>query len=143
MKKLILIFLLITSLAKAQGTASGSGYVFIRPSGTDCSLLAANIVRFGNGTTGWVEVCIQARNLVTTCGPSNNKDDQVLIYQDNNNDGIPETQMGGFTPTLSVGSCFMTTTTNGYLWLLYCPVNTCDAGDKAASSITVKWETIS
>lgn len=149
MKKFVKILFLfvVTSLfsvvGHSQNAASGSGYTLTRPSGTDCSLSSGNTVRFGNGTSGWVEVCLEVNSLVATCGGGNNKDDQVYLYQDNNNDGVPETFMNGFTPTTSVGSCFMTTTSNGYVWLLFCPAGTCDAGDKASSSIRINWKTIS
>lgn len=141
MKKitLIIVFVLAYLVSTAQGTASGTGYVLSRPSGTDCSLAAANTVKFGNGTKR-IEICLTTNNLVTTCGGGNNKDDQVYIYEDQNNDGTPETLLSAIVPSTANGTCYMASTSgNGYLYLLFCPAGTCDAGDKAASSITVSW----
>lgn len=145
MKKIILSLLLLinTTLLFSQNSSSGSAYTLSRPSGTDCSLSAANVVRFGNGTTR-LEICLTTNNLVTTCGGGDNKDDQVYFYEDQNNDGTPETFINGFIPTTPNGTCIMSSTSgNGYLYLLFCPAGTCDAGDKSTSNVILNWSSYS
>ena len=138
--KLILftLFIALKFNVLLQVAPSGTGYILNRPSSTDCSLLSTNTVKIGNGTKR-IEVCLEINNLVTTCGGGNNKSDSVRIYEDQNNNGVPETLLGVWAPTSALGCIMSSTSGNGYLYLLYCPADTCDLTDKSSSKITIGW----
>ena len=135
----IIIFFLISFLSFGQNSSSGSGYVLSHT--IDCPAINnAEVIRFGNGTTGRVELCITANNLKSTCGGGNNKNDQVYLYEDKNNDGVLEL-FAIWIPTTAVNTCIITEATNGYVWARFCGDGGCSASDMSGSTLTLSWST--
>jgi hypothetical protein len=148
MRKIIFLLAFIADniLGISQNSVSGTGAVITHSTNpTECNLTSGT-TRFGNGTVGRVEVCLTANMLSSSCGGGNNKNDQIYIYDDSNNDGVPDNIIAIWTPLTALNTCVLSQYSTGYIWLFFCPdggAGACDAGDKSNSSVTVSWNTYS